>query len=319
MNKRVDYIDVIKGIAIWGVIWRHTTYPDWLTLNFIFFILGGFFFKRKPIKVFLKEKIQYIIIPFLSFYAVSYPFRIIVHYWDYMTLSTFDWGCLFDVFNISTTTDYLFVNVPLWFLVCLFVIQLLYYFISYLDKRLIFAISILCLCSKSFLFSIPTPFMINAACYYMGFFALGNLLGKPWIEKLKEVRFRKVSLVISGLLFAMLFIPIVHLDGWIYDVVYAFKLLMAFFIMMSVASWFNEKRYLSLVRFYGENSLTILGLHMLPLTVLIRITNAVFGETTIFAGFVQSVIVMAIMYVVILFCNKYIPFLVGKKHAERVR
>lgn len=59
MNKRVDYIDVIKGIAIWGVIWRHTTYPDWLTLNFIFFILGGFFFKRKPIKVFLKEKIQY--------------------------------------------------------------------------------------------------------------------------------------------------------------------------------------------------------------------------------------------------------------------
>ena len=69
MNKRVDYIDVIKGIAIWGVIWRHTSHPDWLTLNFIFFILGGFFFKRKPITLFLKEKIQYIIIPF-SEYAI---------------------------------------------------------------------------------------------------------------------------------------------------------------------------------------------------------------------------------------------------------
>lgn len=158
--------------------------------------------------------------------------------------------------------------------------------------------------------------MINAAFYYMGFFALGNLVGKPWIEKLKDVRFRKVSLAISVLLFAMLFIPIVHLDGWIYDVAYALKLLMAFFIMMSVASWFNEKRYLSLLRFYGENSLTILGLHMLPLTVLIRITNAIFGETSIFAGFVQSVIVMAIMYVVILFCNRYIPFLVGKKQLK---
>lgn len=313
MNKRVDYIDVIKGIAIWGVIWRHTSHPDWLTLNFIFFILGGFFFKRKPIKVFLKEKFQYIIIPFLFFYIVSYPFTMIVHYWDYRTLSTFDWGCILDVFNISANINYLQINIPLWFLVCFFVIQILYYFISYLDKRLIFAIAILCLCSKSFLFSIPTPFMINAAFYYMGFFALGNLVGKPWIEKLKDVRFCKVSLAISGLLFAMLFIPINNLNDWLYDAAYALKLLMAFFIIMSAASWFNEKRYTSLLRFYGENSLTVFGFHIFFVIVLKRITFALLGGTTIFMGFVQSVIVMAIMYVVILFCNKYIPLLVGKK------
>lgn len=42
MPKRVDYIDVIKGIAIFGVVWRHTACPNWLTLNFVFFILGGF-------------------------------------------------------------------------------------------------------------------------------------------------------------------------------------------------------------------------------------------------------------------------------------
>jgi fucose 4-O-acetylase-like acetyltransferase len=124
-----------------------------------------------------------------------------------------------------------------------------------------------------------------------------------------------VSLALSVLLFAMLFIPINTLTGWWYETAYHVKLFMVFFIMMSVASWFNGK--MKLIRFFGENSLTILGLHIIPLTVLIRITNAVFGETTIFAGFVQSVIVMAIMYVVILFCNRYIPFLVGKKHAER--
>lgn len=316
MNKRVDYIDVIKGVAIWGVIWRHTSHPDWLTLNFIFFILGGFFFKRKPITLFLKEKIQYIIIPFLFFYIVSYPYQILVHYWDYGTLSSFRWGCILDLFSVSTSTNYLIVNMPLWFLICFFVIQLLYYFISYLDKRLIFAIVILCLCSKSFLFSIPTPFMINAAFYYMGFFALGNLVGKPWIEKLKEVRFRRVSLIISIFLFAALFIPINNLNDWMYDAAYAIKLLMAFFIMMSVASWFNEKRYLSLLRFYGENSLTILGLHLLPLIVLQRISYAILGEYTPLIGFIQSTIVMAIMYVVILFCNRYIPFLVGKKQLK---
>jgi hypothetical protein len=155
--------------------------------------------------------------------------------------------------------------------------------------------------------------MINAACYYLGFFALGNLVGKPWIEKLKDIRFRKVSLGVSLLLFATLFIPIDALNGWWHNMAYHIKLFMVFFILMSVASWFNEKRCLSLVRFYGENSLTILGLHVIPLILMIRITNAVFGYCTPFMGFVQSVIVMAIMYVVILYCNRFLPFLVGKK------
>ena len=94
---------------------------------------------------------------------------------------------------------------------------------------------------------------------------------------------------------------------------YHIKLFMVFFVLMSVASWFNEKRWLSLVRFYGENSLIILGVHVIPLIIIKRITNAVFGYCTPMMGFVQSIIVMAVMYVVILFCNKYIPFLVGKK------
>ncbi len=316
MDKRIDYIDVIKGLTIFGVVWVHTVCPQWLIpllVNSIFFFLSGFFFKRKPFKTFLKEKIQYILVPFVFFYFLSYPFRIVVHYWDYRTLSTFDWGCIFDVFECSAKTDYLFVNVPLWFLLCIFVMQILYYFISYLNKWWIAIVALLCLGMKSFFYSIPAPFMINAACYYLGFFALGNLVGKSWIEKLKDIRFRKVSLGVSLFLFAALFIPIDALNGWSHDMTYQVKLFMVFFILMSVASWFNEKRGLSLVRFYGENSLIVLGVHVIPLLIIRRITIAVFGYCTPLMGFVQSIVVMAVMYVVILFCNRYIPFLVGKK------
>lgn len=316
MSKRIDYIDVIKGLTIFGVVWVHTVCPQWLTpllVNSIFFFLAGFFFKRKPLKNFLSEKVRSLLIPFSFFYLISYPFRILLHYWDNRTLTTFDWGCLFDVFECSARPDYLFVNVPLWFLLCIFVIQILYYFISYLNKWWIAIIALLCLCFKSFFHSIPAPFMMNVAFYYLGFFALGNLVGKPWIEKLKDIRFRKVSLLISLFLFVALFIPIDALSGWWHEMAYHVKLFMVFFILMSVASWLNEKRWLSLVRFYGENSLTILGVHVLPLIILIRLTNKVFGYCTPMMGFVQSIIVMAVMYGVILFCNKYIPFLVGKK------
>lgn len=318
MNKRVDYIDVIKGFVIFLVIWVHTACPNWLTpllVNSIFFFLSGIFFKRKPLKIFLFDKVRYILFPFMFFYIVSYFFRILECYWDNRTLASFDWGMILDVFDISTRTDYLFVNVPLWFLICLFVIQMLYYFVSYLDKRLVAVIALLCIGLKNVFLSIPTPFMINAAFYYMGFFAFGNLVGKPWIDKLYDIRFRKVSLGISVLLFVALFVPMGDFEGELYELCYHIKLVMVFFILMSLASWFNGK--LSLVRFWGVNSLTILGLHILVLTVMIRITNALYGECSPFTGFMQSVIVMAIMYVVILFCNRYIPFLVGKKHAER--
>lgn len=117
----------------------------------------------------------------------------------------------------------------------------------------------------------------------------------------------------SLFLFAALFIPIGSLHGCLHNAVYHLKLLMAFFIIMSVASYFNEKRYLSLLIFYGENSLTILGLHALPLELLKWKTLVHFGKCTPLMGFIQSVIVMAVMYVVILLCNKYIPFFVGKK------
>lgn len=318
MNKRVDYIDVIKGVAIFGVVWRHTSCPSWLTLNFIFFILGGFFFKRKPLKTFLFEKIRYILIPFLFFYTFSYLYDILLFLWRRKSMDNYHWDCIWDVFEISAQTDYLLLNIPLWFLLCFFVIQILYYFISYLDKRLILVIAILCLCFRNFFFSVPSPFMINASFYYMGFFALGNLVGKPWIEKLRETGFRKKSLWISLVFFAVLFISLEGFDGIALNIAKQIKLLMSFFILMSVASWFNEKHYLSLFRFHGENSLTILGLHALPLLWLRSKIISAFGECSILMGFIQSVIVMAVMYFVILLCNRYIPFLVGKKVVKKV-
>ena len=314
INKRVDYVDIIKGIVIFGVVWVHTACPNWLTallVNSIFFFLSGIFFKRKPFNVFIREKVQSIIVPFLFFYLLSFLYRIIEHFWDNRTLVSFEWGCIFDVFKFVSHLDYLFVNVPLWFLLCLFSIQILYYFISFLDKRLIAVVVLLCFVFRDFTSSIPSFFMFNGACYYLCFFALGNLVGKPWIEKLKDIRFRQMSLWISILLSAILLIPIGGFEEWLYDICYHVKLLMVFFILMSIASWFNGK--LSLIRYFGKKSLIILGFHVIPLIFLIRVTNAIWGYCTPFMGFIQSTIVMAVMYVVILFCNRYIPFLVGKK------
>ena len=321
MNKRVDYIDLIKGVTIWGVVWFHTYHPEWLTallVNSIFFFLSGFFFKRSSFNSFLKKKVKTLLVPFAFFYLLSYVFQMMVYLWDFKTVSGYDWLVFKEIFTSSSRTDYLFVNVVLWFIICLFIIQFFYFFISYLDKRLIAIIALLCLGLQSTFLSISTPFMINAALFYMGFFALGNLIGRSWIEKLKDGHFRKTSLVISAFLSTLLFIPINSFTGWWYDTAYQLKLFMVFFILMSIASCFNEKRYLYIFQFYGNNSLIVMGLHNLIIIFLHRLDHSMgIYEGSPLRGFIQSIFIMAILYVVILFCNKYIPFLVGKKHAER--
>lgn len=77
-KTRIDYIDAIKGIVIFGVVWVHTSHPDWLTpilVNSIFFFLSGIFFKRKPINTFILDKTKKSVdtIRFFLFDILSIP------------------------------------------------------------------------------------------------------------------------------------------------------------------------------------------------------------------------------------------------------
>ena len=75
-----------------------------------------------------------LIVPFLLFFIISYPFRLVVEFWDYKDWSHLSWGMLGDLFDISARSDYLYANVPLWFLLCLFMVTMIWWFISYLPK-----------------------------------------------------------------------------------------------------------------------------------------------------------------------------------------
>ena len=172
--NRIAYIDLFKGIAIIGVVWVHSHIPpSWLTpflVNSIFFFISGCFFNRRQDSFYnlIIKNTKRILIPFLFFYVLSYPFRIIVHFWDYRTLSNFDWLCVFDVFHFNAKPDYLFVNVPLWFLLSLFFINIFYFAIRKFPDIIIVLIAAACLFLKSFFYSIPSFFTINVSLYWLG-------------------------------------------------------------------------------------------------------------------------------------------------------
>ena len=137
-QKRIDSIDLFKGIAILGIVWKHTFHPQWCDLihiSALFFILSGIFFKDEPFIPFLKKKIRTILIPFLFFYILSYLARMAFYFGHFRTLHGFAWDSLLEIFSISNTPDYLTVNIPLWFLVCLFVMQIIFWCLNRVIPR----------------------------------------------------------------------------------------------------------------------------------------------------------------------------------------
>lgn len=103
-----------------------------------------------------------------------------MHFWDTRTLETFNWLCLFDIFKIEERSDYLFVNVPLWFILCLLMIQAIYSLLQQLDQRILFILALLCILFKDILLNFPSPFMINNALYWINFYIMGHLFGKKF-------------------------------------------------------------------------------------------------------------------------------------------
>lgn len=315
-KQRIDFIDFVKGWVIFLVVWVHTSHPSWVTANFVnsfFFFTSGFFFKKNDIILFSKKQVNGLLIPFIFFYVISYPFRTIVHFWDYRTLETFDWLCIFDIFDCVGRSDYLFVNVPLWFILCIFIVRYYYWFICNLNKILLVFLSVILLLNRSFIDSVSTPFMINNAFYWLGFFILGNLCGKKLINALVNIRYRMIILFVTGVISVSFFYIEKYINNvQILNAFVHFERLSIILFTISVFSFFNGKSFMRPFKYLGENTLQILGYHILILIPLGRIAFKLTNEHDPYIGLVSSLLTICVLYFIISFSNKYIPRLVGK-------
>ncbi|HQZ14567.1 MAG TPA: acyltransferase family protein, partial [Acidimicrobiia bacterium] len=87
-SKRIEYIDVAKGIAIFIVVYGHSgvkwifPYISWVQMTFFFF-LGGVLFKNALEKKqsnlsWINAKIKHLIIPYIVFGSLMYAFFFVV-------------------------------------------------------------------------------------------------------------------------------------------------------------------------------------------------------------------------------------------------
>ena len=133
-GKRIEFIDLAKGVCIILIVLQHTfhPYPPFLHMLSLplFFVLSGLFFREYGGYVrLLVKKVNTLLIPFIFFYLGSYLMLDALQLLLHGSVPT-EGGGLLDVFRIR-----LFHNNPLWFLLALFWQHLIFGAITKLSKK----------------------------------------------------------------------------------------------------------------------------------------------------------------------------------------
>ena len=321
-TERLRWLDVVKGIGIIlvvvGHIYSNRTVFNWL-YSFhmpLFFIAAGLVYRKKPILVDIRRRIQSIVVPYFSLGGL------LLIYWQLLERKFRDSDKSFAnsfMGLFSGQYDNLDFNVHLWFLPCFFVTVVLYNILVNVGGKLATYIVVAMMSLSSILLSISgLPWGIDRAFYYIGFYAVGAL-GAENTKYVDIVNKKICRALIAVLLLAVNFTlsyynQINGIMSWVTALIGV-----AGIVMLSCT--INESK---LLQYFGRISLIVLCIHgpvyrilVKLIAVSIRTSTDSVRENFLLAMFVVA-ITMAISSVAYEIAVRVAPWIVGKKKSTNV-
>lgn len=339
MKERIVWADYVKAVCIFFVVLLHAGVDDPLR-SFVrvfviptFFFVSGMFFnpsKYVNVRVFFKQRLLKILIPYVCFNLLSYLFWIVIgkHFGaDAETMIS----PLNPLFGILLGDYELLVHYrPLWFLACLITVEIICFFLLRGTKKTVKLIGVLCFtliaCLDGQFEFISLPWGVNIACAMIPFFVVGYY-SKMNLHVLQDKKNSLVLAVVS--LFSFVVVYYCSLQNTEVKVFireygnFALFLVGAFsgivFMVSSVslfAQYFPSFRFML---FIGKNTLYVLTLHLMMFSFVKGISLYLLNQSLSFyesqlGVWLMSVVSVLLLCPVIAFCNKYLPFLTGKNY-----
>ncbi len=334
MNKRIAWIDTARGLSIFLVVLGHTILPhSWLVYIFsfhmpLFFFLSGFLYnpeKHTNSWEFIKKKIQTILWPYLVFFLFGYI------YWILFFNSN---QYLDPIWRIFYSSDKLYAPfIPLWFLTCLFLVEVYFHFlVKFLKKWTILVAIVLStllgfyLAHHNFqLFWSLDIALVSLLFYYLGF------ITKTYQQNLKKINVAYLSLI--GLIFLTLNFFLARWQGLQISMIYRVYGIEWIFIVLAISGiigWiilakllktfvFNKSK---IFEYLGKNSLIILGLHTVfyyYVSDFFQYFLKIHPKTSILFSFIYTILTLVIMAPFIYFINEKMPILIGRPNNKKKR
>lgn len=309
MKKRVDWVDLAKGIVIVLMVVGHTSIPEpiskwiWSFHMPFFFLVSGVFFNEQKYgawTMFAESRIRQLVIPYVLMTIVVF-------------ISLYPLGNVqFDELICG------WMGYPLWFMPVLLMAETLgLCVIKVRNKNVILAITIVFLLGAYILWITHwhCAYKLESVLLACSFFILGWLL-KGRLLKL-HIRLWIILIIAAFHLVLSQLLP--KLDMCFYDLGSWANPLNAFLgivIVMVVSKRFVSSRKLNAARIFliwaGKNTLIIMGFA----SMLIILMNALIEFTTIpkiITSFAKHIMLWGLLYILTILINKYVPEMAGKK------
>ena len=344
-SKRLEYIDIARGIAIILIVLGHTiTYSQNCRIIYkiiysfhvaLFFIISGYTYKIKKEEsflIFFKRKFTRIMVPYYI-----WAFIFIIPFYIFGSSTGDAIGASYSmlslkkiIFNVFYANGNLFAlkqNSALWFLPSLFSMEIIYYNIlkkcdnnknlTFIFLILEFFVAIITYKFMKFIF----PLGINTSLHFGIFYHIGYLMKKK--NLMGSVTFNNVLflilITIMGIFAALLNYRIVSAIDYAYGNLYL-AIFSGIFLSISVLIFSKKIKRSKLLEYIGKNTMGILIFHKLIVLIMqskLGIISNLLKKSNSFVEIIIGISIASIAIGFSLIINKVIkiicPIMVGEE------
>ena len=352
-KSRIEWVDTAKAIGMFLVFYGHfvkNLYSETNDIAFLqhkyiyafhmplFFFISGFYFK--PVTSFsLKFKQLFLrrLLPVFAFALLSLPLWLIYNFISYDSLKL---GTIVkQILSYGRGNPQL--NIITWFLVCLFVAEVIIAAITTIFKKpfalfiigLVFLVSGVIISNRIEQFSALTGvdknvWFIHTAIIAIGFYLLGYVI-YPYINKLvNTAKWAFIPLVFVGFV-GLFFTYNINspFEGFNVNMIYAqygslfWFLISSFLGILGIISLSIILKSNKVFDFIGKNTLILIGLNGIFYAFLNKYLGSLYPDNGIWwqiTGYalVISILSLLVCYPIINALNKYVPQLFGRPRQD---
>lgn len=337
-EKRLEYLDIAKGIGIILVVLGHVFMQNPLVIwiySFhipLFFFLSGYLFyfnKEKRLSRFLYKKTRTILIPYFVYAIVFYLYWLLAE--RHLREQSEDvLKPLIGIFYGIGKEPWLTFDDALWFLTCLFVVELAFFLLMRAVKN-VKALSVVLLFSSVVGYvigkyqTVDLPWGVNIAFTSIVFYGAGYILHH--LEVTRHYRYRLQWLYLPPLI--VLYAVCTYLNGrvdlntlvlnkyWLFYGAAFGGLLSIYFLSRLIGQYRG-------LRFLGTSTLVIMCAHepvkriVIGLMVYISKYPLETVRDTVWGALICTILTLTVLLPLILVVDRFLPFL-GGRHRGKIQ